>query len=77
MWIILSAIIIPPLGLLLLNLLNQRGNANLSAPLVEELRHGLPQYEVEGIEGKGLFAAILQKTTHRSGQQGRVGVAHQ
>lgn len=52
MWIILSAIIIPPFGLLLLNMLNRRGKANLSAPLVEELRHGLPLYKVEGIEGK-------------------------
>ena len=52
MWIILSAIIIPPFGLLLLNLLNRRGKANLSVPLVEELRQGLPFYKVEGIEGK-------------------------
>ncbi len=60
MLIILSAIIIPPLGLLLFNLLNRRGKANLSAPLVEELRQGLPQYEVEGIVGKDSGIIVMK-----------------
>lgn len=60
MWIILSAIIIPPLGLLLLNLLNRRRKPNLSGPLVEELRQGLPHYEVESIEGKDSGVIVVK-----------------
>ena len=60
MWIILTAIIIPPFGLLLLYLLNRRQNPNLSAPLVEELRQGLPLYEVEGIEGKDSSVIVVK-----------------
>ncbi len=60
MWIIISAIIIPPFGLLLLNMLNRRRKPTLSAPLVEELRQGLPQYEVEGIEGKDSGLIVMK-----------------